>query len=336
MNLFRPKLLALFLLFAGIVPYSYGQEQTLITPPSPEAAAMMRNINIPVSHYTGTANINVPLYTIRTRDMEIPIQLDYHASGIKVQDFAAWVGLGWRLSVPASITRTAKRGYDEAGFMAGDGDLVRNGEWNEALFDQKIDVCDGEADLFYFEIPGKSGTMVWSPEKEQFYTIPYQNLKIEYSSSALTAFAQFRITDEMGNRYTFKPSETIILDETHSVPTAWSLSQILTARGNWIEFDYLEGYDLQYSYTTYGGTQTYEVQKSPFTRTLKEDDDRTENDQGNSVSPKYLSCIRWRSGKMEFISDDDRAWTDVRTRRLTEIKLYAQTDRYIKSFLFLL
>ena len=71
--------------------------------------------------------------------------------------------------------------------------------------------------------------------------IPYQNLKIEYSSSALTAFAQFRITDEMGNRYTFKPSETIILDETHSVPTAWSLSQILTARGNWIEFDYLEG-----------------------------------------------------------------------------------------------
>lgn len=23
---------------------------------------------------------------------------------------------------------------------------------------------------------------------------------------------------------------------------------------------------------------------------------------------------------MEFISDDDRAWTDVRTRRLTEIK----------------
>ena len=178
--------------------------------------------------------------------------------------------------------------------------------------------------------------MVWSPEREQFYTIPYQNLKIEYSSSALTAFAQFRITDEMGNRYTFKPSETIILDETHSVPTAWSLSQILTARGNWIEFDYLEGYDLQYSYTTYGGTQTYEVQKSPFTRTLKEDDDRTENDQGNSVSPKYLSCIRWRSGKMEFISDDDRAWTDVRTRRLTEIKLYAQTDRYIKSFLFLL
>ena len=232
--------------------------------------------------------------------------------------------------------RQAKRGYDEAGFMAGDGNLVRNGEWNEALFDQKIDVCDGEADLFYFEIPGKSGTMVWSPEKEQFYTIPYQNLKIEYSSSALTAFAQFRITDEMGNRYTFKPSETIILDETHSVPTAWSLSQILTARGNWIEFDYLEGYDLQYSYTTYGGTQTYEVQKSPFTRTLKEDDDRTENDQGNSVSPKYLSCIRWRSGKMEFISDDDRAWTDVRTRRLTEIKLYAQTDRYIKSFLFLL
>ncbi|MFQ8806294.1 MAG: hypothetical protein ACLR8Y_15925 [Alistipes indistinctus] len=117
------------------------------------------------------------------------IQLDYHASGIKVQDFATWVGLGWRLSVPASITRTAKRGYDEGGFMAGDGDLVRNGEWNEALFDQKIDVCDGEADLFYFEIPGKSGTMVWSPKKKQFYTVPYQNLKIDCFSSYNTFLA---------------------------------------------------------------------------------------------------------------------------------------------------
>lgn len=334
MKLLRPEWLGLSVLLAGCFLRGYGQEQTPITPPSPEAAAMMRSINIPVSHYTGTANINVPLYTIRTRDMEIPIQLDYHASGIKVQDFATWVGLGWRLSVPASITRTAKRGYDEGGFMAGDGDLVRNGEWNEALFDQKIDVCDGEADLFYFEIPGKSGTMVWSPEKKQFYTIPYQNLKIEHLPSHFATFYQFCITDENGNRYTFSPSEYVTLDDFHSVPTAWSISQILTAQGDWIEFDYLEGADLKYGYMTYGGTETYEVQKSPFTRTLKDDDDQTANNQGTSVSPKYLSCIRWRSGRMEFISDDNRAWTDVRTRRLTEIKLYAQTDRYIKSFLF--
>lgn len=334
MKLLRPEWLGLSVLLVGCFLRGYGQEQTPITPPSPEAAAMMRSINIPVSHYTGTANINVPLYTIRTRDMEIPIQLDYHASGIKVQDFATWVGLGWRLSVPASITRTAKRGYDEGGFMAGDGDLVRNGEWNEALFDQKINVCDGEADLFYFEIPGKSGTMVWSPKKKQFYTVPYQNLKIDYFSSYNTFFAKFCITDENGNRYIFTPSEHVTLDAFHSVPTAWSISQILTAQGDWIEFDYLEGYDLKYGYMTYGGTQTYEVQKSPFSRTLKDDDDRTESNHGTSVSPKYLSCIRWRSGKMEFISDDNRAWTDVRTRRLTEIKLYAQTDRYIKSFLF--
>lgn len=334
MKLLRPEWLGLSVLLAGCFLRGYGQEQTPITPPSPEAAAMMRSINIPVSHYTGVANINVPLYTIRTRDMEIPIQLDYHASGIKVQDFAAWVGLGWQLSVPASITRAAKRGYDEGGFMAGDGDLVRNGEWNEALFDQKIDVFDGEADLFYFEIPGKSGTMVWSPTKKQFYTVPYQNLKIDHFSSYNTFFAKFCITDENGNRYIFTPSEHVTLDAFHSVPTAWSISQILTAQGDWIEFDYLEGYDLKYGYMTYGGTETYEVQKSPFTRTLKDDDDQTVNNQGTSVSPKYLSCIRWRSGRMEFISDDNRAWTDVRTRRLTEIKLYAQTDRYIKSFLF--
>ena len=105
MNLLRPKLLALFLLFAGIVPYSYGQEQQSITPPSPEAAAMMRSINIPVSHYTGTASINIPFYTISAGGVQVPVSLGYQASGIKVKDMETWVGLGWRLSTGGRISR---------------------------------------------------------------------------------------------------------------------------------------------------------------------------------------------------------------------------------------
>lgn len=313
------------------LPIAWGQSGE-ITPPSPEAAAMMRSINIPVSHYTGTANINVPLYTIRTRDLELPVQLNYHASGIKIQDFATWVGLGWRLSVPASITRVVKRGYDESGFLKSDGLSLLNTEWDEAKFDQ-ADTCDFEADIFYFEIPGKSGTMIWNPKKEQFYTIPYQNLKIEYRSSPVQAFEQFCITDENGTRYTFISSERVVLNLYYSASTAWSLSQIVSAQGDCIEFDYLEDADLKYGYMAYGHTAIYEVQKSPFTRTLKEDD-QTINNQETTIWPKYLSSIKWRSGKMEFISDNNREWLDVRSRRLTEIKLYAENDRYIKSFLF--
>ena len=235
MKRFRPELLCLAL-FAGMAVPGYSQQNFI--PPSPEVAAQIRNINIPVSHYTGTANISVPLYTIQTRDFQIPVQLDYQASGIKVQDCATWVGLGWRLSVPGSITRVVRSGYDEYGFGAGHGALVRDGEWNEALFDAKIDNCDSEADLFYFDIPGKSGLMVCSPEKK-FYTVPYQNLKIDYNSSPTAPFYQFVLTDEQGNRYVFDMTEFTYLDTYTSMVTAWSLSQIVSPQGDWIKFDYI-------------------------------------------------------------------------------------------------
>ena len=113
MNLLRPKLLALFLLFAGIVPYSYGQEQQSITPPSPEAAAMMRSINIPVSHYTGTASINIPFYTISAGGVQVPVSLGYQASGIKVKDMEA---LDRRSHQPHGAGSSGRRGRIQQSF----------------------------------------------------------------------------------------------------------------------------------------------------------------------------------------------------------------------------
>ncbi|MFQ8805341.1 MAG: hypothetical protein ACLR8Y_09855 [Alistipes indistinctus] len=83
MKLLRPEWLGLSVLLAGCFLRGYGQEQTPVTPPSPEAAAMMRSINIPVSHYTGTASINIPFYTISAGNVQVPVTLGYQASGIK-------------------------------------------------------------------------------------------------------------------------------------------------------------------------------------------------------------------------------------------------------------
>ena len=116
MKLFRPKLASLFLLIAtGIAVQGYGQRQA-IAPPSPQGGALMRSINIPVSYYTGTASINLPLYVAGSQGIQVPIQLDYQASGIKVNDAATWVGLGWRLVAGGRITRMVKGEPDEKGF----------------------------------------------------------------------------------------------------------------------------------------------------------------------------------------------------------------------------
>lgn len=80
---------------------------------SPEAALLGRFGDVPMGYYTGTANIGVPLYTIKEAEVELPIQLQYHSSGIKVADEATWVGLGWDLSVGGAIIQEVRGKRDD-------------------------------------------------------------------------------------------------------------------------------------------------------------------------------------------------------------------------------
>ncbi len=96
------QLLALVLFNPSLI---LAQQETKITPPSPEAASLAQYAEIPVSTYTGVANIDIPIYTIRARDIELPISISYHASGIKITQEASSVGLGWSLNAGGIISR---------------------------------------------------------------------------------------------------------------------------------------------------------------------------------------------------------------------------------------
>ncbi|MEJ0033217.1 MAG: hypothetical protein WDO15_24075 [Bacteroidota bacterium] len=76
-----------------------------IIPPSPNVAALQKYGNIPVSPYTGVADVSVPLYEIKIRDISVPISISYHGSGIKVGEEASRVGLGWSLNAGGVISR---------------------------------------------------------------------------------------------------------------------------------------------------------------------------------------------------------------------------------------
>lgn len=79
---------------------------------TPEASAFKKYGEESVNEYTGTADISVPLYTIKCKDIEIPIVLRYDASGIKVEQEASWVGLGWNLMVGGCINYVCAGGHD--------------------------------------------------------------------------------------------------------------------------------------------------------------------------------------------------------------------------------
>lgn len=97
--------------------FGYSQEELSPTisviPPSPEVMAMNKHTEIPVSYYTGLPQISVPIFNIEMNNIQIPISLDYHASGLRVSEYASSVGAGWSLSGGGVIARTIQGRADE-------------------------------------------------------------------------------------------------------------------------------------------------------------------------------------------------------------------------------
>lgn len=115
--IYREVLLLLILLFSiGEVNSQTGSglpqvpklEDIIQIPKSPEASAFAKYGNTPVSHFSGIPNISVPIGQLNGRDITIPIELTYDGSGIRVDQIASDVGLGWNLKVGGMIVRNVK------------------------------------------------------------------------------------------------------------------------------------------------------------------------------------------------------------------------------------
>ncbi|MBD3903566.1 hypothetical protein NAL32_00695 [Chryseobacterium sp. Ch-15] len=85
-----------------------------IYPAAPTANNLMKFEEIPVSYYTGVPNIDIPIYTIPSDKIQIPVILSYHVLSAKPDDISSEVGLGWSLIAGGTIARTVKGLPDEA------------------------------------------------------------------------------------------------------------------------------------------------------------------------------------------------------------------------------
>src|SRR5579871_4530800 len=73
--------------------YSLGRtdfKAKSVVPPSPEAADLGRYGNVPVSLFTGTPKVSIPIYELKGSSLSMPISLSYNSSGYKPQDIATW------------------------------------------------------------------------------------------------------------------------------------------------------------------------------------------------------------------------------------------------------
>ena len=103
----KPRVIR-YLLFSGLLYFVTAQqafsqaavgdmrksalEATLpvVVLPSPNAATLTRTISEHVDLYTGKLNIEIPIYTLKSRNVELPISLIGAANSHKVNDISGW------------------------------------------------------------------------------------------------------------------------------------------------------------------------------------------------------------------------------------------------------
>ncbi len=231
--------------------------------PSPQAAALGKYVDYPVSYYTGVPQISVPLYNLKDNGAQVPISLAYHASGIKVSEVASWVGLGWCLNAGGMITRTVRGAPDEGTRKLGlspvgyykDSGLKKlpllphpiNQEMvaDRSQLDMQLDEIpsmnagrtDGEPDLFFFNFNGYTGKFVFD-ENRTPRLLEDDNLVIQVNfDNSNGQFASWIITTPDGVRYYFGENNVHEITTPHStaseddpdanLPSSWYLTSII-------------------------------------------------------------------------------------------------------------
>ncbi len=223
-----------------------------LLPASPEAAALGKFGAIPVNNYRGLPNISIPITTLVSGNIQLPVSLDYHAGGIKVEEIASRTGLGWALKAGGVITRSQKGLPDESGYRL-DGHKARlyatnslsNTDRNNYLLGIYRGSTDGEPDIFSYSFGLFAGQFFFS-DSGQIVTAPRSDLRITFDTSG------FIITTGNGLQYYFQKKETTQTDaycrtsstgsysnnQTTTTVTAWFLNKIQDISGNTINLFY--------------------------------------------------------------------------------------------------
>ncbi|MDC8005032.1 hypothetical protein POV27_13300 [Aureisphaera galaxeae] len=253
------KLIFLGLLFCTMatyaqdpfVPSGENLSPNVTIPNAPEAAALTKFGDQGASLFTGTPNISIPVGTISGREFSIPITLTYDASGIKVNQMATWVGLGWNLQAGGVINRVNIGNPDDAfdanfdyqPFYASSVDLKMNKFKEHILpynanpdgdvleyFQFKDDVVTGayetQPDYYEFNAPGGlSGKFFIDYNNDTAICVNNATIKITPTITGNSVLnhkylQDFTITDEHGNRFEFMKPQFNESDFTMILNTA--------------------------------------------------------------------------------------------------------------------
>lgn len=298
------KVLLCLLIIIGSVKNVDAQNANLVklSPAQPSSTGLGKFDDIPVDLHTGIASVNIPLINISISGFNLPISIGYHGAGIKTEDVASNVGLGWALSAGGQINKIVVKYPDEG--LTPEGHVHDTIPTIEDGFGNRLGrnpangnnwkYKDDEPDQYRVNGPGISCKF-----NNLLVNSPKDRTKVERLSDA-----SFKITNTQGIQYYFggkiNTGSTIKAIEDSTV---YYLTQIELVNGSKINFEY-EKVNIE-TIPAYGKEYHYLPTDNNIQRLV--DDGLTDiwnNTRSNSTY--RISNIVYPGGKLQFSYEKKR------------------------------
>lgn len=210
-----------------------------IIPPPPNSYSFVKYIDHPISHNTGVPEVSIPLFSWGNRSgLDLNLSMSYHLGGIKVEEVASNVGLGWSLQGLGVITRSMRSRSDDGpnGFINSeelpnyntiqyDGDFPSYGAYTgdsphyllsgmglnpnanfHFLHSLFKNYHDAQQDVFYLSVAGLALKFYIGKDKSILFE-EYSNTIITPRYNSYGWIESFEVIDAQGVKYIFEEQE---------------------------------------------------------------------------------------------------------------------------------
>ena len=345
--------------FAQVDP-ALDQLRTVV-PPSPNASSLGKFGEWPVSLYTGIPNISVPIYTLKSRNLSIPISLDYHAAGNRVGEIPSWVGLGWALNAGGCISRTVRGLPDEEDYFSTALNFSNANNFSSTRINTSTYDADGasaangntdvEQDVYNLNALGKS-YRIYLRADTTAYTMPASNVKI-ISNFLTSSDDSWTVLLEDGTKLVFGGPYSATLPYTEQTSgvnfgsedlgddyiSSWYLKSVTAPTGETITFTYTQSTITQDSHFTQSDNLMYF-----YTAIVAGDEGDPPFKPYNTISSKgsiqtvnqlSLSTIQSDQATIYFTPTDSNRQDLPGGEALAEIKVYSNlSNSYVGDWTF--
>ncbi len=338
-----------------------AQELPQVVPPSPEASALFKFNEVPVSLNNGLHNTSIPLLEVSSGGVTIPISLSYHSRGVQVNEIASRVGTGWALSYGGMISRQIRGKADD---INGYNTNLNSGPLYYSSYQTRTSESlntEGENGYQYYDYyPDKymistnffSGEFYYDKNTGTFLTQKFSDIKIESTGESLSGF---RVTDNQGNVYIFgntvyptafsneyEWTETTYTYNNNGLQSSgvnnrsvayssWFLKKIVTNTNEVIEFIYED--EITSFYRRSGDTDEIwgEIPDGNGNMVLGVTNPVTCHFSKILSFQKRLSEIHFDTGKVVFVKSETPREDLQNGYSLDKIKLFDNTNQCVKQ-----